>query len=363
MRHKTTNNRPAHIVIDRAALRHNLRRVRELVPDSQIMAVIKADAYGHGMEVVASALYEADEFAVNSLDDARRLREHRVDKPVTLLSATLDRDELQSLGQMKVRPTIFDHSQLALYRQFNSATALSVWLKVDTGMGRLGFRPAELGGVLEQISQMSCVGDISLMTHLANADQPGNSLNLTQLDLFADLAQQYSFRQVSVLNSAGSIALADSAYDMVRPGLMLYGASPLIGVSAEQLNLKPVMTFKSQLISVKMLPRDNAVGYGSTYTLSDDTRVGIVACGYGDGYPRHAPSGTPVLVNGLPARLIGRVSMDMLALDLGDVESQVGDEVVLWGEGNPIENIAGAAETIAYELTCGITARVERIII
>ena len=331
------------------------------------MAVIKADGYGHGMEVAATALVDADEFAVSSLDDAMRLRQHGVAKPITLLSAMYGRSEFEMLGKLKVRPTLFDECQIDLIEQLDLQEPLSVWIKVDSGMGRLGFAPQQIADVWQRLQGAVSVAGISLMTHLANADDPGHELNRQQIAVFQQLTEQHEFVQLSALNSGGTIALGDfeqgQSFDVVRPGLMLYGASPLLSVSAHEIDLQPAMTFRSELISVKTLTGGSCVGYGSTTRLAKDTEVGIVACGYGDGYPRHAPPGTPVVVNGKAVPLIGRVSMDMLVVDLSGVGAEVGDEVILWGAANPIENIAKLAGTIAYELCCGITARVERIII
>ena len=316
-----------------------------------------------GMQIAALALSQADGFAVTSLDDVHLLRRCGIDKPLTMLSAVLDENELATLNELNVRPTIFDESQITAFEHAKPSQPLSVWLKVDTGMGRLGITPDKIPEVIDRLRQFPSIADISLMTHLANADEPGNPLNAAQLRLFEKLAGQAEYTQLSVLNSAGTISFSGSAKDVVRPGLMLYGASPLPGISAQELNLRPVMTFISKLISVKKLPKGSSVGYGSTYKLERDSLIGIVACGYGDGYPRHAPTGTPVVVNGVKVSLVGRVSMDMLAVDLSRVGAEVGDDAILWGEGNPIEDIARAATTIAYELTCGITSRVERILI
>jgi len=356
-----SQQRPAHIILDAAAFQHNLQRVRDLLPKSRVMAVIKADAYGHGMEFAADSLASADEFAVNSLDDAKRLRRHAVDKTITLLSALLDESELRWVANNNVRPIVFDHSQLELFESLSNNKPLSVWLKIDTGMGRLGFAAKEIDTVAAKLLGCSAVKNLSLMSHMANADQLEHPLNKRQMDQFQYTALQFDYHQTSLLNSAGILHFSSAAGSIVRPGLMLYGISPFPDQTAQELRLLPVMTFKSELISVKRMAAGDCVGYGSEYQLPDDTQIGIVACGYGDGYPRHAPSGTPVLVNGYKVPLIGRVSMDMLAVDLASVDAKVGDSVILWGVDNPVEKIAKAATTIAYELCCSITARVEKI--
>lgn len=368
MTNTLTQARPAYVLIDQAAMRHNLDRVRELCPQSTVMAVVKADAYGHGMEAAVDALREADQFAVNSLDDVLRLRDHGVTKSITVLSASMNAAQLKRLAELDVQPVIYEHSQLLELDKLNADLALSIWLKVDTGMGRLGFSPDELPMIRERVANIAAIKKVSLMTHLANADQAEDVSTFEQLNFFEELSQpegsnNRSFSQLSALNSAGVCAYGKSAFEVVRPGAMLYGISPLTGVSAESLGLKPAMTFKSQLISVKTMPAGSSIGYGATYVLDQDATIGIIACGYGDGYPRHAANGTPVRVNGVTVPLVGRVSMDMFAVNLEGVQAQVGTDVTLWGASNPIEEVAAKADTIGYELVCGILPRVERIII
>lgn len=364
------NTRPTRALIDQTALRHNLQCVRAFTTNAslnaKVMAVVKADGYGHGMEVVAEALSAADEFAVNGFDDAIRLRAAGITQPITLFCDCLSTEHLNQLSGQQLRPTLFNLSQLDAFEGIAPSASLSVWLKVDTGMGRLGVLPDEFAGVLERLQKIPGVADISLMTHLANADDIEHPLNKQQLDLFAELSQQHSFKQLSILNSAGVIAYPQTQQNqtiehIVRPGVMLYGISPMLGKTAADHDLDAVMTLQSELISVKTLKAGSSIGYGSTVTLEKDTRIGVVACGYGDGYPRHAPSGTPVLLNGQTVKLLGRVSMDMICVDLDDVPAKAGDEVVLWGKGNPVELVAQAAGTIAYELICAVLPRVERI--
>jgi len=360
-------NRPAHVLIDRKAITHNFQIAKTLVPNCKVMPIIKADGYGHGMETVADALSnvleETDEIGINGLDDVSRLRSAGVRTTLTVLSASLDLPQLNSLIDTDVRPVFFDHSQLSIFEQMDPDADLDLWLKVDTGMGRLGVLPDELPLIYQRLMAIKGVRSISLMSHLANADDPNHVANKWQIDSVLELANEFDFKEVSLLNSAGIMNYPTDAFQIVRPGLMLYGISPTVNKTARELGLKPVMTFKSELISIKRLPAGSRVGYGSAYTLDSDSRIGIVAVGYGDGYPRHAPSGTPVLVNNMLVPLIGRVSMDMIAVDLSELQANIGDEVVLWGADNPIENIAEMAGTIAYELTCGILPRVERILV
>lgn len=357
------NKRATHVVIDRSAMQHNLQRVRELVPKSKVMAVIKADGYGHSMEVAAEALTSADEFAVTGLDDVARLRSQGFDKPITMLSATFSVDDLNQMPAQKVRPVIYDVDQLSVVAELDESAGLDLWLKVDTGMGRLGLCIEDAHLIAARLLNQKGLNSVSAMTHLANADEPDHPSNQRQIKSFLKFAEEHDFSELSLMNSAGTLAFADQAKEVVRPGVLLYGVSPCIGRSAHSLNLRPAMTFKSQLISVKRLPVGSPIGYGSRYALDADSRIGVISCGYADGYPRHAPNGTPVLVNGMIVPLIGRVSMDLITVDLGDVNADVGDEVILWGGDNPIENLAELSGTIAYELVCGITARVERIVV
>lgn len=363
MTQTTVSNSRAQVVIDRAALSHNLSKIRERCPKSKVMAVIKADGYGHGMELVAEVLSDADEFAVSDQYDFRRLRTNGIDTPVTLLSAYFSLDELELMLDQNVRPAIYDLSQIELFEQLDRGASLSIWLKVDTGMGRLGLCANEVPGALRRLEKITAIKDISLMTHLANADNINHPVNRKQLAQFNDLSVNYPYKELSVLNSAGLVNFSDQARSIVRTGIMLYGISPIPGAVASSLGLQAAMTFKSQLISVKALSAGSTIGYGSSYVLDHDSTIGIVSCGYADGYPRHAPSGTPVLVNRKLVPLVGRVSMDMLAVDLGDLAARIGDEVILWGEGNPIEAVAEAAATIPYTLCSGILPRVQRVII
>jgi len=357
-------HRPIQVTIDKDAFKHNIARVKAMTPRTKVMAVIKADAYGHGMEVAARMLEDADEFAVVSIDDVLRLREAGIKKKLHLLSGVFNVEQLMMMSMQNVQPVIYDWEQLRMLEQLAPQAQLSVWIKVDTGMGRLGFLAEEMPEVIRRISVCTGLMDFSLMSHLANADNPDHPNNDRQCTVFKQLlANHPQCKAASLLNSAGIVSFSNAAYDAVRPGLILYGISPTLGQSAADLDLRPVMTLKSQLISVKRLPSGSPIGYAGTYTLDSDSKIGVVACGYGDGYPRHAPNGTPVLVNGMIVPLIGRVSMDMLAVDLGEMPAEIGDEVILWGANNPVEEVAREAGTIAYELCCGILPRVERVVV
>ncbi len=349
------------VTIDHAALRFNLNRVRQTAPNSAIWAVIKADAYGHDMGRVATTLSDADGFAVARLDEALQLRRAGITKPVLILEGIHSTEELRIASQADLEIVLHHTSQLATLSSAKLASPISIWIKLDTGMHRLGFSAEEFDGVLQRLQQTAAVKTIGLMTHLANADEPSDPTTEEQLNQFEQLATGRALPQ-SAANSAGILRFSASHYDWVRPGIMLYGASPFADSTGPELGLKPVMTLRSSLISVKALKKGDRVGYSGTFEAPEDMPMGVVGIGYGDGYPRHAKAGTPLLVNGQPLPLIGRVSMDMITVDLRQQpNAQVGDPVILWGEGLPAEEIADAASTIAYQLFCGIAKRVRRV--
>jgi len=346
-------------LIDHAALRHNLEVARVRAPRSRIWAVIKANAYGHGMEETARALAAADGLAVARVEEAVRLRQAGVAAPLLVLEGALSPDEIGLAFRDRLELAVHQPEQVRLLERAAPGHPLAVWLKVDTGMHRLGVAPAEASAILERLSRCSGVRQPpGLMTHLANADDPADPLSERQCERLLDLAPDWS-GPLSIGNSAGILTCAASRTDWVRPGIMLYGASPIAGQSAAELGLRPAMTLTSRFIAVKRLERGDAIGYGGAWVCPEDMPVGVVGVGYGDGYPRHAPSGTPVLVGGRRAPLVGRVSMDMISVDLrGLPDARVGDPVTLWGEGLPVDEIAGWAGTISYELLCHVSARV-----
>jgi alanine racemase len=348
-------------LIDHAALRANLAVARRHAPLSRIWAVIKAGAYGHGMEQVAAALVGADGFALARVAEAVRLREAGVDKPLLVMEGAVSTEELAAVDHYRLELAVHREEQVALLDGCQLTHLLRLWLKVDTGMHRLGLLPEAVPALLERLAGDGRIArPIGLMTHLANADDTEDPLTLRQCGRIADLACGRPV-PLSIGNSAGILAFPPARTEWVRPGIMLYGASPLIGRAASDLGLCPVMTLQSDLIAVKHLQAGDAVGYGGTYVCPEAMRVGVVGIGYGDGYPRQAPSGTPVLIRGREAPIVGRVSMDMISVDLRGVpEAVVGDPVTLWGAGLPVERIAERARTIPYELLCRVTARVRR---
>jgi alanine racemase len=352
--------RPIQANLDMSALENNLRVARRAT-SARIMSVIKADGYGHGLIRAAEALSATDGYALLNLADAVRLREAGYRQTILLLEGFFSAEELQVIAENRSTCVIHSPWQIPLLDACPGSATLDVWLKVNSGMNRLGFAPQQVAQAMEQLRRHRAVGEITLMTHFANADEARGIAE--PLALFNDLAAPYRAAR-SLANSATLLRYPEAHGDWVRPGIMLYGASPFapdIGdqFSAQRLGLKPVMTLGSRIIATQSLRAGDEVGYGAMFRADHAMRIGIVACGYADGYPRHAPNGTPVLVDGQRTRTLGRVSMDMLQVDLSMLpKADVGSPVVLWGEGMPIEEVAHAAGTISYELMCALTARV-----
>lgn len=355
-------SRPIHALIDLAALEHNLTVVRQLAPQSRIMAIIKANAYGHGLLHTAKALKQADGFAMLELDAAITLREKGYQHPILLLEGFFSTTELALFKQHHLTAVIHHKEQLTMLST-SKAGQLDVFIKINTGMNRLGFAPEQFPSALHALEINPTIKQISLMTHFADADDPTKVSSVTnQLGCFKALTNGLNYPR-SLANSAAIIYYPETHVDWIRPGLMLYGASPSSEKTAEMLGLRPAMTISSKLIAIQNLKAGDRVGYGGRFQAARPMRIGIVAGGYADGYPRHAFSGTPVLVNGQRTRTLGVVSMDMLAIDLSHIENTpLGSSVTLWGKGLPVEEIANAAGTISYELLCAMAPRVESII-
>ena len=347
--------RPIQAQIDLSALKNNLRVARRLTP-SRIMAVIKANAYGHGLLRIAKALEEAEGVALLDVQDAVSLRDAGSRQTILLLEGFFSPEDLQLIAEYDLATVIHSTQQLDWLDAYPRRNALQVWLKVNSGMNRLGFMPHEVPAVMERLKSHRGVREVILMTHFSHADEAEGVK--AQLERFNGLASAYHAPR-SLANSAALLRYPSTHGDWVRPGIMLYGASPFAEVTAQQLGLNPVMTLASEIISVREINSGDQVGYAGLFRAERSMRIGVVACGYADGYPRHAPSGTPILVNGQLTRTLGRVSMDMLGVDLSNVaEAHVGSRVTLWGEGLPVEEVARAAGTISYELLCALTARV-----
>jgi len=358
--------RAARAVINLSALQHNLQRARAAAPHSQQYAVIKANGYGHGMVPVAQALNDADGFGVASLEEALELRKAGIKQSILLLEGFFHSDELEHIQENDIQVVVHHEEQLVALEKWSSTGHVSVkplvtWLKVDTGMHRLGFDSSEVEEKFQRLSGCECVDKpIRFMTHLANADDLFDRTTQQQIDVFKGLLSEAEVIR-SIANSAGILGWMGSYSDIARPGILLYGASPFLNETAQDRGLLPVMTLRSEIIAVKQCRKGDAVGYGGAWICPEDMSIGIVGIGYGDGYPRHAENGTPVLVNGKRVPLVGRVSMDMICVDLrAHANVKPGDEVVLWGEGLPAEEVASSASTIAYELFCAVTARVPR---
>lgn len=351
--------RAAWVEIDRSALRHNLAVARRHADGARVIAVIKANGYGHGLTRVAEQLRDADAFAVASVDEALRLRKAGFDHPIVLLAGVLDAEELALIADRDIEPVIHHRSQVELLARANLSSRFRVWLKLDTGMHRLGLDEEEFIRSYNGLKKLSdVVSDIRLLSHLANADDRGDPLTERQLARF-DAVTGGLCRQRSIANSGGLMGWPESAFEWVRPGLMLYGVSPFGDALGADLDLRPVMAFKTRVISIKALRAGDRVGYGGHFTAPADMRMAVIAAGYGDGYPRHVDPATEVLLNGAPARIIGRVSMDLICLDLsGHDDAKLGDEVTLWGPGLPVETVAAHAGTIPYELLCQVAERV-----
>ncbi len=352
-------SRPAKVVINLSALRHNFSRIRTLATDSKIMAIVKADAYGHGIARIAQSLEHADAFGVACLEEARELRQANIKQRIILLEGPYAGEELNEISELELDIVVHDVSQVEMLEQSQLNKPVDVWLKIDTGMHRLGFLPDMVNDVISRLLQTNSVKDIRLMTHLASANDRDNPMTLEQIQCFNQVAEDQNVEK-TIANSAAIMAFPDAHVDWVRPGIMLYGVSPFSESQGPQQGLKPVMTLQSRLITVKQLKSGEPVGYGATWRCPEDMLVGVVAAGYGDGYPRHAKSGTPVLVNDKRVELIGRASMDMLTVDLrSQPQAKTGDPVVLWGEGLPVEEIANHADTIPYEVLCAVHKRLE----
>lgn len=346
--------------IDLSALEHNLQRVRQAAPASRVMAMLKANAYGHGMLMAANALKDADSFGVARVEEGVQLREAGSTKPIVVLEGFFNIDELQQAATNNLHLVIHEPGQLAILQQQSLTTPVTCWLKVDTGMHRLGFALDEAMEAYTALCGCDSVADgVGMMSHFSNADDPQNPETDHQIRLLKPLLEQTG-AVGSLANSGGILNWPESHLEWVRPGIMLYGSSPFNGKSGEDDGLHPVMTLQSTLIAKHYFKQGDGIGYGKSYICPEDMSVGVVAIGYGDGYPRHAPSGTPVLLNGEIVPLIGRVSMDMITLDLRtQPDAKTGDLVTLWGEGLSADTVADHAGTISYELFCRLTARVE----
>ncbi len=341
---------------------HNLQKVRACAPHAKVMAVIKGNGYGHGLLRIAEALPNVDAFAVARVDEGIRLRKAGIKNKIVVLEGFTSNKELDSLLIYQLDVLVHSFTQLDILANRITRAQISVWLKLDTGMNRLGFKVKDFHAVYQRLHECPIIKrPISLMTHLASADDKQDPMTLRQIGLFNETLQGIVGER-SIANSAGILGWPEALADWVRPGIMLYGISPFPGMTGEQLGLKPILGLHSRLIAVKPLEKGDAVGYAGSWVCETPTTLGVVAIGYGDGYPRHTKIGTPVLVNGKRVPLVGRVSMDMITVDLEtQPDAKPSDPVTLWGEGLAVEEIAEWANTIPYTLVCGITQRVRQI--
>jgi len=348
--------RPIRAAISQGALEHNLLVAKAYAAAAKIWAVIKANAYGHGLERAARGLELADGFAVLDFQEAERLRLAGVAKPILMLEGFFKPADIALIHRYGLTPVIHNPEQVEMLRLTTLPGEIDVYVKVNSGMNRLGFTVDNLRAAYNAIRMHAQVRQVTLMTHFADAD--GASGVAGQLEWFRDLTKDYEAPR-SLANSAALIRFPETRGDWVRPGIMLYGCSPFADRSAESLELKPAMTLTSEIIATQHLQPGERIGYGFGYEAVGEMTIGVVACGYADGYPRHAPIGTPVLVNGSRTRIVGRVSMDMICVDISDIpEAYVGTPVTLWGEGLSADEVAAAAGTLSYELLCALAARV-----
>lgn len=352
-------SRPAKVTIDLVAAAANLATVRHFAPHSKILAVLKANAYGHGMIRVATALGDADAFGVCCIEEAMELRESGITKPILLMEGFFSRDELPEIARRRFDIVIHNFDQITELEQANLASPVRVWLKLDSGMHRLGITPTKFRDAWQRLRQISSLLELPiLMSHFADSDELSRSATLSQLNCFNEITADLPGER-SLSNTAAILAWPQTHADWVRPGGMLYGVTVFADRVGSEFGLKPVMTLSSGIIAIHQLHKGDAIGYGATWQCPEDMPVGVVALGYGDGYPRMAKNGTPVLVNGKIVPLVGRVSMDMLTVDLRTQPyAKVGNPVILWGEQLPVETIATCAGTSCYELICGISKRV-----
>jgi alanine racemase len=346
--------------VETQALRHNLARCRAVAPRARVMAVVKANAYGHGLVPAAVAMAAADGFAVARIEEGIALRDVGLRQPILLLEGVFDAAQMEAAGQRNFELVVHCHEQIGLLSSYCGATRFRVWLKVDTGMNRLGFRATEFSSVWSNVRALRCVAeDVCIMSHLSSADVRESAKTNSQLGTFAQLVGDRKL-QVSIANSAAILGWPTAHGDWVRPGLLLYGVSPFADKHSPDFDLIPAMTLRTRLIAVKHIKAGETVGYGDTWEAARLTTLAVAAAGYGDGYPRSVRAGTPVLINGRLCPLVGRVSMDMITVDVTDVpRPSVGDDVELWGRTLSVKDIAESAGTIPYELLCGVSQRVK----
>lgn len=350
-------SRPIVATINQQALRHNLTVVRQAAPASRVWSVVKANAYGHGIDRVREALSATDGFALLNMEEAILLREQGWKKPILLLEGFFQPEDLQLIDRYRLTTSVHSNWQIKALASASLSAPVDIYLKMNSGMNRLGFRPEQVSGAWQKLRALSNVGEMTLMAHFADAENPQGLI--APLQRVEQAAEGLNCPR-SLSNSACTLWHPEAHFDWVRPGIILYGASPSgdwqdIAGSG----LKPVMTLSSEIIAVQQLQAGDGVGYGYRYHASTAQRIGVIACGYADGYPRHAPTGTPVCVDGVMTQVVGAVSMDMITVDLTPCpQAGIGSSVELWGEQVKIDQVAKAAGTVGYELMCALAPRV-----
>lgn len=348
-------------LIDLSALRHNIQRVRDIAKNQRILAIVKANAYGHGAKHVCHAIQNfTDAFGVTSFEEAIELREAHIHQPILIMSRFWNSEQLQYCSEYHLSLVLHQLYQIDILEKNPQTVPLNVWLKLETGMHRLGFSPTEFQQAWSRLSNLAWIQKpLGIMTHFACADNPNDSLTDEQIRCFDQITQDYPGPK-SMANSAAILSRPQTLADWVRPGIMLYGSSPFPKKTAQDCGLRTVMTLSAPIIAIRQLQKGDNIGYGATWRCEKDMLMAVIAIGYADGYPRHAPNGTPVWINGQICHLVGRVSMDLITVDLHKlINIKIGDRAILWGPELPIDQIAALSQTISYELFCKITDRVE----
>lgn len=361
----------AKIEVNVDALLHNVQQLRKLKESNsdktELMAVIKANAYGHGCTRIAAFLdHKVDYFAVSRLDEAVKLKKEGIKTPILILDGFFSMEEIPQLIEYKIETVIHHESQIKWLQKWQQkhfdSPLIKIWVKVDTGMHRLGFDPEQVPFVFETLNKLPCVAKpLNLISHFANSDQPENELNLKQIELFNQVVKSLPENEIgkkSLAASGGIFGLPNAHFDVIRAGIVLYGIAPFAEKTGKDLGLRAVMTLKSNIISIKKIKKGELIGYGSIWKSTENTQIAVVAMGYGDGYPRDIAQGTEVLLNGRLVPIVGRISMDMLVIDLGQQNiDKIGDEVIFWGEVLPIEKTAENSNFSAYEVVTRLTGR------
>ncbi|WP_407275007.1 alanine racemase [Halothiobacillus sp. DCM-1] len=356
--------RRAELTIDLAALEHNAGRARSAAAGRKIFVAVKADGYGHGAVPVAQALRgQVDGWLVATLAEGEALRQAGLTERILVLQGVMEAQEARRAAQRFLEPVFHHASQIDALGNGIAGLRLTAWIKLDTGMHRVGFRPDEFAAAYQRLSELRGLRERpGILTHFARADEPDEAPTRQQKSCFDQVTQAIDAEK-SLCNSAALLRFPDMGGDWVRPGIMIYGGNPTLNGTAADWDLRPVMTLRSRLLAVRQVAAGDEIGYGGRFVAPERMPVGVVAVGYGDGYPRHAPNGTPILVNGQRTAVLGRVSMDLVTVDLRGIHAKVGDEVVCWGDGLPIDEVAQASSTISYELMCQMSGRVFRQIV